>query len=155
MLMDVDQFDDPVNGPYDVTRIEVPGLQQRAALLTHSTLDMVTSIIKTVDARFGLGIGTTCNNDAGVLDYIYPTTKYPMLKCSMIFNSSLSTLRDYVFNSSYLISAEDVQFFDPMSNVHGVALMVVLKDAQPRRILTNLLYSDLCAILGAVDVPVP
>lgn len=153
MLMEVDQLEDKDYGTtFDATRVEVVGFPN-LGFHTVSTLDIISSSVKVIDARNGLGAGSTCGGDPGVVDFCYTITKLPMLKCSMIFNSSISSLQDYVFNPSFLIYAASIVFTDAVSRNQETGLLIVLRDAQPRRILTNLLYSDLCGLLGAIDIP--
>lgn len=151
MYMEVDSvYDKTDNVYYDATRVELI----YNTFHTPSTFTDIASVSAMVDIRNGVGEGFQWENDPGVVDFTYPVTTLPLLRCNQIANSSRTTLNDYIFNPKFLIYAETVTFNDAINKTVEPALLIVLKDTHPKRILTDLVYDDLVNLLSASIVPV-
>lgn len=138
---------------YNATRIELSSFPNHS-FYTLTTVDDLSTMLNVVDMTSGVGSGSSCAGDTGVLDTVYAVTKYPMIRANMILNQNRNEIQAYVFNPEYLIFAEDVVYYDKRLNAERQALMVVLRDSQQKKILTNLMLADLIAILEPLVAPV-
>ena len=141
-----------IGSEYPATRIEVSSFPNHS-FHTPSSIAQVSSALNVVDLTGGVGSGSSCAGDPGVLDIIYASSTYPSLKTNMIVNRSLTELEPYVFNPAYLVFAEDIIFQDRKTSRQETALLIVLRDSQPKRIMTALNFDDLIAILEPIVVP--
>lgn len=138
---------------YVATRIEIASVPNYS-FHTTSTIAQVSSMLNVVDLTGGAGIGSSCAGNPGVLDIIYASSKFPLLKANMVVNNSLTSVEPYIFNPEYLVFAEEFVFRDQKTSQQATALMLVLCDSQPKRIMTALDFSDLVTILEPSVVPV-
>ena len=137
---------------YNATRIEISSFPNYS-FHTPSTMNQVSSVLNVVDLTGGAGSGSSCAGNPGVLDIVYATSTFPLLKTNMVVNNSLSELEPYVFNPEYLTFAEEVVFRDQKTSLQVTALLLVLRDSQPKRIMTALDFGDLITILEPNVVP--
>lgn len=139
---------------YNATRVEISSFPNYT-FYTPSTVAQVSSVLKVVDLTGGAGPGTgsSCLGDPGVLDIVYAATNFPLLKANMLQNQSKTELQPYVFSPEYLIFAEDVVFQDMKTKMQDTALLIVLRDSQQRRFMTDLDFADLQTILEPIVVP--
>ena len=137
---------------YQASRVELSSFPNHS-FYTLTTIDALSSLLDVVDMTSGVGSGSSCAGDAGVLDTVYAVTKYPMIRANMILNQNRNELQAYVFNPEYLIFAEDVVYYDQRLNQQRTALMIVLRDSQQKKILTDLLLADLVAVLEPIIAP--
>ena len=135
---------------YNATRIEISSFPNHS-FHTPSTMAQVSSVLNVIDLTGGSG--SQCAGNPGVLDIVYATAGYPLLKTNMIVNNSMSELEPYVFNPEYIVFAEDMVFRDVKTSLQNTALLLVLRDSQPKRIMTALDFNDLIAILEPNIVP--
>ena len=143
------------NTNYTATRVELSSFPNYN-FYTTSLLNSVSSVLNVIDVTGGAGTsGSSCAGSPGILDTVYVSTTYPMIKANMLVNQSKDQLYPYVFNPEYLVFAETVTYLDKGTGVEDVALLLVLRDAQPRRILTDLAFDDLVTILDPAVVPTP
>lgn len=138
---------------YHATRVEISSFPNYT-FYTPSTVDQVSSTLKVVDLTGGAGSGSSCAGNPGVLDIVYASSNYPMLKANMLQNQSKLELQPYVFSPEYLVFAEDVVYQDLKTKMQDTALLIVLRDSQQRRFMTDLDFSDLVTILEPTVVPV-
>jgi hypothetical protein len=138
---------------YTATRVELASFPNHS-FYTPSTLAQVSSVLKVIDMTSGAGTGSTCAGDPGVLDILYVPISYPLLKTSMIVNNIEAELQDVVFSPDYLVFSENIIYRDQRTGQQKTALMVVLRDSQQRRVMTNLEFSDLQAVLDPTPVPI-
>ena len=138
---------------YVTTRVEISSFPNYS-FYTPSTMDQVSSVLKVIDLTGGAGSGSYCAGDPGVLDIIYMATTFPLLKANMLVNNSLSEVEPYVFNPEYIVFAENVVFQDRKTAQQATALLLVLRDSQPKRIMTELDFGDLVTILEPTVVPI-
>lgn len=138
---------------YTGTSIEISSFPNHT-FNTPSTIDQVSSVLNVIDITGGAGVGSSCAGNPGVLDIIYPATSYPLLKTNMIVNNSATQLHPYVFNPEYLVFSENIVYQDSKTSAQNTALLIVLRDSQPRRIITALELDVLVAVLEPVIVPV-
>jgi hypothetical protein len=129
-----------------VTSVEIAGYT-RMGFNTPSTFSQVVSVVRSVDVRAGFDPAVCGAN------LVYPTMSYPLVQTNMIFNNTMNELVPYAFNPTYLVSAESVSYIDVFDKTQRTALMIVLHDVNPRRIMTNMTFNQLKTILGAIDVP--
>lgn len=138
---------------YNATRIEISSFPNHS-FYTKSTMAQVASMLKVIDLTGGAGSGSSCAGNPGVLDIIYAASTYPLLKTNMIVNNSLTAVEPFVFNPEYLVFAEDIVFRDQKTSQEVTAMLLVLRDSQPKRIITALDFGDLITILEPSVVPV-
>lgn len=138
---------------YTATRIEISSFPN-FSFNTPSTMDQVSSVLNVIDLTGGAGVGSQCAGNPGVLDIVYPSIRFPLLKTSMIVNNSLTQLEPYVFNPEYLVFSENMIFQDSKTSLQNTALLIVLRDSQPKRIMTALEMDVLVSILEPIVVPV-
>ncbi len=115
------------------------------------TVDQVLSYLNVVDVTAGAGVGSQCSV-SGVLDFVYPTARFPHLKALMIHNSNLDETETISFNPNFVITAEEVLFNNERVAGQSTGLMVLLRDTTPRRMLLKLSFDDLVAVLGPTEV---
>lgn len=138
---------------YTATRVEIASFPNYS-FYTPSTVDQVSSVLNVVDVTGGAATsGSSCVGNPGVLDIVYISTSYPLLKTNMLVNQSKLELQPYVFNPDFLVFAESTVYLDLKSKVQDTALLIVLRDSQPKRIMTDLEFADLVTILDPVIVP--
>lgn len=137
---------------YSATRVEISSFPNYT-FYTPSTVDQVSSTLKVIDLTGGAGTGSYCAGNPGVLDVIFPSTSYPMLKANMLQNQSKLELQPYVFSPEYLVFSENVVYQDLKTKMQDTALLIVLRDSQQRRFMTDLEFDDLVTILEPTVVP--
>ena len=76
-----------------------------------------------------------------------------MLKANMLQNQSKLELQPYVFSPEYLVFSENVVYQDLKTKMQDTALLIVLRDSQQRRFMTDLEFDDLVTILEPTVVP--
>jgi hypothetical protein len=139
-------------GDYHATRIEISSFPNHS-FHTPSTMAQVSAMLNVIDLTGGAGSGSSCAGNPGVLDIIYAASTFPLLKTNMVVNNSLTSVEPYVFNPEYLVFAEEVVFRDQKTSQQATALLLVLRDSQPKRIMTALEFSDLITVLEPSVVP--
>ena len=72
----------------------------------------------------------------------------------MLVNNSRNELEPYVFNPEYIVFSEEIVFRDQKTSQQSTAVLLVLRDAQPKRIMTDLAFADLVTLLEPISVPV-
>lgn len=137
---------------YTATRVELSSFPNHS-FYTPSTIGQVSSVLNVIDVTGGAGVGSSCLGNPGVLDIVYMSTSYPLLRANMIVNNIETELQEFVFNPDYLVFSENVLYRDQRTAQEKIALMIVLRDSQQRRIMSNLEFDDLQAILEPVLVP--
>lgn len=137
---------------FSATRIEISSFPNHS-FHTTSSMDQVASKLNVIDLTGGAGSGSSCAGNPGVLDIIYPMTKFPLLKTNMVVNNSLTSVEPFVFNPEYLVFSENIVFRDQKTSQQVVALLLVLRDSQPKRIMTALDFDDLVTVLEPLVVP--
>ena len=137
---------------FNATRIEISSFPNHS-FHTPSTMAQVSSMLKVIDLTGGAGSGSSCAGNPGVLDIVYASSTFPLLKTNMVVNNSLTSVESYVFNPEYLVFAEEVVFRDQKTSQQATALLLVLRDSQPKRIMTALEFSDLITVLEPSVVP--
>lgn len=137
---------------YTATRVEVYSFPNYS-FHTPSTVAQVSSVLKVIDVSGGAGVGSSCLGNLGVLDIVYAASTFPMLKANMLVNNSKSELEPFIFNPEYIVFSEEITFRDQKTSLQSTAVLLVLRDAQPKRIMTNLAFADLITLLEPVSVP--
>lgn len=138
---------------YTATRVEVYSFPNYS-FHTKSSMAQVSSVLNVIDVTGGAGAGSSCAGNPGVLDIIYASSTYPMLKANMLVNNSRNELEPYVFNPEYIVFSEEIVFRDQKTSQQSTAVLLVLRDAQPKRIMTDLAFADLVTLLEPISVPV-
>lgn len=138
---------------YNATRIEISSFPNYS-FYTPSTVAQISSVLKVIDLTGGAGSGSSCAGNPGVLDTIYMAATYPLLKNNMIVNNSKTELQPYVFNPVFITFAETMVYQDRKTALPDSCLLLVLRDSQPKRIMTDLEFADLVTILEPLVVPV-
>ena len=82
------------------------------------------------------------------------TAVFPLLKTNMLVNNSKTELEAYVFNPEYIVFAENIVFRDQNTSLQETALLLVLRDSQPKRVMTNLDFADLITVLEPIVIPI-
>lgn len=149
LYMDVDSFEDKsYGGMYDATRIEVPNYK----FFTATPMADILSIIPSVDFTSGVATtGSQCAGTPGALNIILPKIDWPLIKAPMVFNNSPTETREYVFNPSFIVYVEPVMYNGPGGRQYP-ALMVVLRDNQPRQVLSKLDMADIISLLEPTEI---
>lgn len=138
---------------YQATRIELSSFPNYS-FHTPSTMAQVSSVLKVIDLTGGgSSTGSSCAGNPGVLDIVYMSTSFPLLRANMLVNNSKSELEPYVFNPDYIVFTEEVVFQDRKTQQQDTAVLLVLRDSQPKRIMTDLDFSDLMTVLEPTSVP--
>lgn len=151
MQITTDRFQNVDTGiEYIATRVDVIG-HPVYSFHTLSTINQINVVLPMVNVTGGAGTGGSCV-DPSSLDIVYPQAVFPHIRLLSIFNSSLSTTEEHVINPNHLVWAEDMMFYDRISNQQETALLVTLRDTPPRRILSTLLYSDLAILLAPASI---
>lgn len=133
---------------YQATRVEIsnfPGF----SFHTLSTVDQISSVLDVHNLTLIGGV-----SDPTEIKIIYPISKFPMIKASMLVNDSFTEVENCVFNPKYIVFAEDIIVRDRKTSLSKVALLIVLRDSQPRRLVLNLDFNDIQSALNATIVPV-
>lgn len=143
-----------LNVNYTATRVEISSFPNYTFHTTASMNTVAALLEGVVDVTGGAGSGSTCAGDPGVLDLVYAEARYPMLRVNMLVNSSKHYLQEHVINPEYLVFAEDLVFIDSFTRNQDSALLMVMRDSQPKRLLVDLTLADLDAILDPTVVPV-
>jgi hypothetical protein len=139
---------------YNATRVELSSFPNYS-FHTPSTMAQVSSVLNVIDLTGGgSNTGSSCAGSPGVLDIIYLSTEFPLLQANMLVNSSKSELEPYVFNPEYIVFTEEVVFQDRKTQLQDTAVLLVLRDSQPKRIMTDLDFSDLLMVLEPTIVPI-
>lgn len=154
LLYNSDVLQDKKTGQdYIATRVEIYSFPNYS-FHTKSTVAQVSSMLKVIDITGGAGSGSSCAGNPGVLDLIYMATKYPLLKANMLVNGSKTQLEPYVFNPEFISFSETITYRDQKTSNEDQATLLVLRDSQPRRIMTDLDFDDLVTLLEPSVVPV-
>lgn len=136
-----------LNADYTATRVEIIGFPKHT-IHTLTPYDTLIDFLGTVTVANGMaGTGSSCAGDTNVIDVIYPTVKVPFIEAAAIFNNTITESRRYTFNPNFLVYAEEVKFNDVYNLTESTATVIVLRDVQPKQIVTKIAFAQLAALL--------
>lgn len=151
LALSVDEFENKeVGAIYAATRVDVIGFP-KYTFFTMTDLDVLAETINAVDVTSGFSSGISCDGGT-VIDTVYPTVRYPFIKAPAIFNNTITETDNFIFNPNFMLYAENVIFNDVVMRSQQTALMIVLRDTAPTKIMSTLNYQDLFNMLQPTQV---
>lgn len=149
LTIDFDNFEN--NGIIaNVTNIEVVG-NPKYRFYTLTSVATLQSSLKIIDVTSGFIPGSSCIG-GNTIDIIYPSSSYPFIILTEIFNNTITESRDRVINLNHILYVEEMIINDAVTQSQQTVLIIGMSDTIRSKVITTLSYADLSQILQPVQV---
>lgn len=152
LVVDEEALVDQGSGsPFTARRIILNGSPEYT-FYTMVSLSSILTALGAINLTGGLGSGSTCAGNPGVLDIVTLDANYPMLEVRKVVNNIASQTATITFNPNFLLHALEHPYQDEDTEVQSIGLMVAMKAVSPRRFMITLTMDDLTALLEPIVI---